>query len=112
MSEHFTVDETVAAIAGLTHTRLTAYIEARIIVPVNGENGPLFAPVDRARLQLICELAESHELADEALAVVMSLVDQLHGARADLRALGQALDTEAEEVRQRVLTAWRAARGG
>ena len=112
MSETLTAEEILAAIAALTADRLTTYIEIGIIIPVQGEAGPLFAPVDRARLQLICELEESHELADEALEMVMSLVDQLHSARADLQALGAAVDTQPVEIRESVLAAWRSARGG
>ena len=112
MSENLTVDEILAAITALTPDRLTAYIEIGMIIPVQGESGPLFAPVDCARLQLICELADSHELADDALEMVMSLVDQLHSARADLQALGAAVDAQPDAVRESVLTAWRAGRGG
>ncbi len=112
MSAHLTTEEILAAITELTADRLTAYIEIGIVMPVQGEAGPLFAPVDRARLQLICELEESHELTDDALEMVMSLVDQLHGARADLQALGAAVDTQPVEVRERVLAAWRDLRAG
>jgi chaperone modulatory protein CbpM len=112
MSAHLTAEEVLAAIADLTPDRLTAYIEIGIIIPVQGEAGPLFAPVDCARLQLICELAQSHDLADDALEMVMSLVDQLHSARAELQALGAAVDTQPDRVRKSVLAAWRAARGG
>lgn len=112
MSVNLTADEILAMISVLTPDRLTAYIEIGIIIPVQGEAGPLFAPVDCARLQLICELADSHDLADDALQMVMSLVDQLHGARADLKALGAAVDQLPVEARERVLAAWRGARGG
>ena len=112
MSAHLTAEEILAAIADLTADRLTTYIEIGIVMPVQGEAGPLFAPVDCARLQLICELEESHELADEALEMVMSLVDQLHSARADLQSLGAAVDTQPVEVRERVLAVWRDLRGG
>tara|TARA_R110000868_G_scaffold22983_8_gene93605 strand:- start:7257 stop:7601 length:345 start_codon:yes stop_codon:yes gene_type:complete len=112
MSENLTVNEIIGTVAALTAERLTAYIEIGIIIPIQDEAGPLFAPVDCARLQLICELEQSHELADEALELVMSLVDQLHGARADLEALGAAVDAQPVDVRERILTAWRARRGG
>jgi len=110
MSENLTADEIVAAITALTAERLTTYVEIGIVIPIEGEAGLLFAPVDCARLQLICELEESHELADEALEMVMSLVDQLHSARADLQALGAAVDTQPVAVREGVLSAWRALR--
>ncbi len=112
MSDNLTTEEILGTISVLTPDRLMTYIEIGIIIPVQGERGPLFAPVDCARLQLICELEQSLELADDALEMVMSLVDQLHGARADLQALGAAVDQQPVEVRERILAAWRAARGG
>jgi chaperone modulatory protein CbpM len=111
MSENLTVTEIIDAVAALTAERLTTYIEIGIIMPIQGEAGPLFAPVDCARLQLICELEQSHELADEALEMVMSLIDQLYTSRADLQALGAAVDTQPVEVRESVLAAWRSRRG-
>ena len=111
MSENLTVTEIIDAVAALTAERLTTYIEIGIIMPIQGEAGPLFAPVDCARLQLICELEQSHELAEEALEMVMSLIDQLYTARADLQALGAAVDTQPVEVRESVLAAWRSRRG-
>ncbi|WP_417491603.1 hypothetical protein [Maricaulis sp.] len=112
MTEPLTAEETVAAIAMLTRDRLEAYVEIGIVMPLQAGDGPRFSAIDRARLELVCELAETHELADEALALVMSLVDQLHAARADLQALGRAVDVQPDEVRESVLSAWRAARGG
>jgi chaperone modulatory protein CbpM len=112
MTEHLTSDEVLAAITALTPDRLTVYIEIGLVIPVQTETGPRFAPIDRARLQLICELEESHELADDALEMVMALVDQLHSARADLQALGAAVDQQPDAVRESVLAAWRGLRGG
>ena len=110
MSTTLTADEIVATITSLTAERLTTYVEIGIVMPIQGEAGPLFAPVDCARLQLICELEQSHELAHEALEMVMSLADQLHSARADLQALGAAVDRQPADVRESVLAAWRTAR--
>jgi chaperone modulatory protein CbpM len=106
MTGHYSTDETVDAIAALTHTRLTTYIEVGIIRPCESQAGPVFTPVDLARLELVCELAESHELAADALAMVMSLVDQLHASRNELAALGKALDADSDDVRSRVIAAW------
>ncbi|WP_417493444.1 hypothetical protein [Maricaulis sp.] len=111
MTGPLTAEETIAAITMLTPDRLETYIEIGIVMPLESGDGPRFSATDRARLELVCELEETHELADEALALVMSLVDQLHAARADLQALGRAVDVQSVEVRESVLSAWRSARG-
>jgi chaperone modulatory protein CbpM len=53
-------------------------------------------------LRLLAELGEDFDLDEEAAAMVMSLIDQIHGLRRQLRALGKAVAAEPEDVRSRV----------
>lgn len=101
--------EVISAVNRLTKTRLTRFIQAKIVVPVQTTTGAGFAAVDLARLELLCELADDFDLDEDALGVVISLIDQLHTARSDLRNVLVALQNEAEDVRRRVLQAWTAA---
>ena len=94
--------EVIAAIPGLTQTRLVAFIAAEVIIPLRTETGPAFRHIDIARMQLLCELTDDLDLDEAALGVIISLIDQLHTARADLRALARALAAESAEVRARV----------
>ena len=82
----FTEVQTLAAIPRLTRLRLTAFVEARIVMPLQAETGPVFRQADLARIELLCELAEEFGLDEDGLGLVMSLLDQLHAARRDLRA--------------------------
>ena len=102
MTEYYSEDEVVATVPGLTRARLVAFVEARIVWPVQTERGPAYRRIDLARLELLRDLAEDFELSEEALGVVMSLVDQLHGARADLRSVLTAITAEPQEVRERL----------
>ncbi|MFV0512198.1 MAG: hypothetical protein ACK5MY_00990 [Jhaorihella sp.] len=97
-----TEEELVATVPRLTRTRLLAFVEAELIVPVGSERGPLYRQIDRARAELACDLAEDFDLHEDALGMVLSLLDQLHGVRAELRAVLGALDAEPPEVRQRI----------
>lgn len=111
MTRHYTEDEAVAAVGRLTVTRLRAFVAADCVTPALGEQGPVFSDADLARLDLLCDLAEDFGLEEDALALVVSLVDQLHGLRRELRALAEALESEPEEVRARVRAAYRRASG-
>lgn len=102
MSELFSEDEVIAANPRLTRTLLVAFIEADVLTPMRAEAGLRFSPADLARLDLLCDLAEHFELEGHALGVVMSLLDQLHDARATLQTLFAALAEEPAEVRRRV----------
>ena len=94
--------DTILAVARLTHSRLQAFISAEVMVPVQSPDGPLFGPVDLARLELLCDLAEHFDLEGDALGVVMGLIDQLHSTRRRLHAVARALEAEPIEVRHRI----------
>ena len=73
---------------------------AALLTRLRGEAGLVFRRMDLVRMELLCELSEAFELKDDALGVVISLIDQLHGARAELRAMLDALAREPDEVAQ------------
>lgn len=57
MTDHFTEDEVLAAIPGLTRTRLVAFVETELVIPLSRENAnasaQVFSRVDCARLHLL-----------------------------------------------------------
>lgn len=109
MTRWLTEDDLIAAIPRLTRTRLVSFIAAEIVVPVGSERGPVFRGIDSARAALACDLAEDFGLDDEGLSLVLALVDQLHGVRAELRAVMGAVEAEPPEVRRRIAeTLWAA----
>ena len=102
MTQIFTEDDTVAAIAWLTHSRLDMLVSAALVAPLQTDAGRLYRPVDLARLALLCDLAEQFDLTEDALAIVMSLVDALHTARFNLHCVAAALAAEPAKVQERV----------
>jgi chaperone modulatory protein CbpM len=104
MIRHLTEEEVLAAIPGLTRTRLFAFIETELVLPLRRENkgAPAFRQVDFARLQLLCDLTDDLELDENALAIVITLIDQLHATRQDLLAIARAVEAEPTEVRSRI----------
>lgn len=99
---HYTLNETLAEIEGLTPDQVQGYIAAGVLQPVHSERGPLFRDVDLARLGLLVDLSEGYHMDEEALRLVMSLLDQLHGLRGDMRAMLDALSREPAETRDRI----------
>lgn len=96
--------ELLALMPELSETRLAALTDAGIVVPVQAESGQRFRDLDAARLQLALELGDVFALHDEALSLVLSLIDQLNGARGDMRAVLGALAEEPPETRARLRT--------
>lgn len=105
MPEIYSEEETIATVARLTRTRLTSFVSAEAVRPTAGEKGPCYTRVDIARLELLCDLIEGFELEGDALGLVVTLVDRLHAARADLAALAAAIAEEPPETRRRLAAA-------
>jgi len=102
MTAGYSEASVVRAIERLTARRLRAFIEAGCIVPAEIEGERVFGQADLARLELLCELSEDFGLDEDGLALVMSLIDQLHGLRHEMRALLRAVEEEPPEVRERI----------
>ena len=102
MSDYLSEDQAIAAVTRLTRVQLVSFVEAEIIIPVVTQDGPAYRQIDITRLALLCELSEQFDLQDDALGVVISLVDQLHGVRAELRSVLNAVETEPQDVRHRI----------
>ena len=102
MTELFTAEEALNAVPGLSRARLAGFIKADLITVPPNLTGPVFRPMDLARLELLCDLADQFGLDADALGVVMALIDQLHRARHELHAIARAMDAEPQELRQRV----------
>lgn len=103
----YTLIETLAELPEMTREQLENYIRSGVVQPVHSPGGPRFREVDIARLQLVVDLSEGYHLDEDALMLVLSLVDQLHGLRGDMRAILDAIAREPVETRLRLKTAIR-----
>jgi chaperone modulatory protein CbpM len=64
---------------------LNAWIEAEWLAPATGQKTFLFSEADLARVRLIQDLRLDFGVNDEGIAIVLHLLDQLHGLRCLLR---------------------------
>ncbi|HLS58933.1 MAG TPA: hypothetical protein VK022_04830 [Paracoccaceae bacterium] len=102
MTTYLTEEEVIARVEGLTVARLRSFTATRCVEPLSRDGQTIFAEPDVARLQLLCEISADFDLDEEAAALVLSLVDQIHGLRRALRGLADAISEEPEEVRARI----------
>jgi chaperone modulatory protein CbpM len=91
----------VARVQHLTVTRLRVWVAHGWIRP-KGEPEPGFTEADMARAALICDLEDRLGFAEEDVPVLLNLIDQIHGLRAELVTLLDALDTLPEDMRATV----------
>jgi chaperone modulatory protein CbpM len=71
--------------AGIKATMLEAWIEAGWMCPKRSRSGWRFSAIELARAQLIFDLRGPMGVNEEGVAVILHLVDQIHGLRRALR---------------------------
>ena len=74
-------------ISGVSAQELERWVEERLLLPDEGG----FEEVDVARARLIVELRRDFALEEDALPLVLSLLDQVYALRRQVRALCDAL---------------------
>jgi len=103
MTERYSEEEVIATVTRLTRQELLGFIEGDLVQPERDDAGYVFRRVDIARLELLCDLSQDLELDETALAIVLSLLDQLHAARQDLAAMARAIEALPEDLKTRIL---------
>lgn len=81
---------------------LEGWIEAGWVVPCQHPAGREFSEVDLARVQLICDLKSELGINDEAVPVILDLLDQIYGMRRALGELVAAVSAQPEPMRRRI----------
>ncbi|MGE4220170.1 MAG: chaperone modulator CbpM [Alphaproteobacteria bacterium] len=97
-----TETQVLARIERLSVTRLQSWIEMGCVRPAAGRDAAAYSEADLARLRLLCELVDDLAIDEAALPVVLSLLDQVHGLRRQLRLLAEAVEQQPAAVRNAV----------
>ncbi len=95
--------EVISRIEGLTLRRLRLWVKRGWVVPVRKSSGHDFCDIDIARVHLIKQLKIDMALNDGAIPIVLSLIDQVHGLRYELRSLARAVEAQQESVQKEIL---------
>jgi chaperone modulatory protein CbpM len=93
--------EMVAKVKRLTVTRLRVWVREGWIKPVD-EKARGFSEADLARAALIRDLLDELGFGEDEVPVVLSLIDQIHGLRNELRCLVEAIDAAPEDARAEI----------
>ena len=97
------LDAVVALFPNLEVVELTAWIEQSWVRPERTEDEWAFGEIDVARIRLIYDLRHNLEMPEEALPVLLSLLDQVYDLRRKLNALDAALQDHPQDVRAALL---------
>jgi chaperone modulatory protein CbpM len=91
----------LARVHRLTVTRLRVWVAQGWIKPAD-ERAESYSEADLARATLICNLEDELGFAEEDVPVLLNLIDQIHGLRAELKGLVDALEDLPPDIRATV----------
>ncbi len=103
-----TLDEQtlIKSMGELSAPRLHRWIRLGWVRPERREGMAFYHEVDVARVRLLYDLEHTAEFDDETLPLILSLLDQIHGLRNELRSLAQAVGEQPPHIRDRIRTAY------
>ena len=104
------VEVLVTKLSGLQRQDLDRWICNDWVRPEGDFGHYRFREIDVARVRLIRDLRDDMKLNEDALPVVLSLLDQLYDARRQMHDLNEALHEIASEDLRRNLAAYLSAR--
>ena len=88
--------------SGLDRIELLRWVENRWVLPERQGGSWVFDEVDIARVELILEIRREWELDDDAMPLVLGLLDQIYELRRQLRRLCDAVAAQPAEIRDAV----------
>lgn len=106
----WTEAQVLTLIADLDRADLQVWIEQGWVRPARDTSTCVYDEIDVARLRLICQLRRDLDIAEDMIPTVLSMIDQIYGLRRELRDLVQAIELQADDVRQNIVEHLRKAR--
>ncbi len=100
-------EDLVIEIQSLSLPRLHRWIRLGWVRPERREGAAVYHDVDIARVRMLQDLERDLELDEETMPLILSLLDQIHGLRNELRALAGAVEEQPPQIRERILHACR-----
>jgi chaperone modulatory protein CbpM len=94
-----------ALFPGLSHVELVNWVERGWVLPDAAEAGFVFHEIDVARVRLIHDLRRGMGVDEDAIPLVLSLLDQVYELRSRMKSVLQALESQPPDVQAAVLSA-------
>jgi chaperone modulatory protein CbpM len=96
------LEELLDHFVGLDRRELVRWVENRWVLPERRDKTWIFHEIDVARVELILEVRREFAIDDEALSLVLGLLDQVYDLRRQLGRLCDAVATQPPEIRAAV----------
>src|ERR1700752_4683939 len=96
------LDDLLHQMSGLDRRELIRWVENRWVLPERRDQTWLFHEFDVARVELILEIRQEFAIDEEALPLVLGLLDQVYELRRQLRRMCDALAVQPPGVQAAV----------
>ena len=91
-------DDLLLRLAGLERAELLRWVENRWVLPERHGESWVFHEVDVARVELIFDMRRDFAVDDDALELVLGLLDQVYSLRRQMRRLCDAVAAQPPDV--------------
>ena len=95
----------IAQFPDLTVVELTHWVELGWVLPDTNDTILVFREIDVARVRLIHDLRRDMDIGEDAMPLVLSLLDQIYELRGRMNTMLRALASQPREVQTAVLDA-------
>jgi len=95
-------EELLDRFVGLDRCELARWVENRWVLPERRNKTWIFHEIDVARVELILEVRREFAIDDEALSLILGLLDQVYDLRRQLGRLCDALAAQPPEIQAAV----------
>jgi chaperone modulatory protein CbpM len=101
------IDAVVALIGDLNTVELTGWVDRGWVQPDAAGDVWEFHEIDIARVRLIRDLRRGMDVSEDAIPLVLSLLDQVYELRGQLRRMIDAVGSQPGEVQAAIVAALR-----
>lgn len=98
-----TEQDILIEIESLTAVQLHIWISEDWIRPAQSDSQPVFNEADVARVRLLDMLHNQLDIDSEAIPVILSLLDQVHDLREQMRIICAAIEAQPNDIRNEIL---------
>ena len=103
----FNIHEVLLSIEGVSAVQLELWVTEEWIRPFKSGAVIAFNEADVARIRLIDLLQNQLQVNEEAIPIILSLIDQAHDLKAQMRLVANAIADQPEDIRSKILDAVR-----
>src|SRR3954454_22082194 len=86
-----------ALFPGLSQVELVQWVERGWVAPDAADTGLVFREIDVARVRLIHDLRRGMDIGEDAIPLVLSLLDQVYELRSRMKSVLRALESQPQD---------------